>query len=309
MLAVAFREQLDPEYFPVEFNDNNFRIIDFDQRNQYIPDFYFQINVNKPNSQYAHIYDFIDSTCKPKLVCESTPFRRNGYQGDKDNWYYRLGWNHFLRCGTFNNTNSNNARWQMIQQDQGIQLKPWRNQGEGILIILQKSGDATLNSMYARFGTYDRWLFETIAQIRNYTRERIVIRPHIGTSKSVYTKALKQPLVELSGVWQDRTTIFEGGASLQQDLDGIRAVVGYNSNALVESICDGIPTIVLDKDAVTYPVRTRLEDINNPDLTIDRTQWLNDLSYCCWRLSEIRNGTAYEHIKSVQPTNGMLLGH
>ena len=300
MQVIAFKEQFDPDYFPIEFDYPNWLIVPFADRSSYFPDAYFQINVNKPNSKWSDIYNFIDSTGKPKLVCESTPFRRNGYRGDNNGWYYRLGWNHFLRSGVFNNANSDSVRWEQIKQHQGLDFLPWRNCGDYILIVLQKSGDATLNTMYEKYSTYDAWLLETITNIRKYTSEPIVVRPHFGTSKSVYKTAIHQSGVSVSGVWKDRDTIFEGGASLQQDLDSARIVVGYNSNALVESVCDGIPTVALDQDAVTYPVSINLQDINTPNLTIDRTQWAWDLSYCCWTLAEIRSGIAWQHLKSAQ---------
>ena len=33
-----------------------------------------------------------------------------------------------------------------------------------------------------------------------------------------------------------------GGSGFQKDLDGARVVVSYSSNALVESVCEGIPS-------------------------------------------------------------------
>lgn len=297
MQVIAFKEQLDPNYFPLTFEDKDWHVITFDKRYDYSPDVYFQINVNKPNSKFKNIYEYIDASNKPKLVCESTPFRRNAYMGHSDNWYYRIGWNHFLRCGIFNNKDSDNKRWDQISKQQDLKILPWRNEGDYILIVLQKSGDSTLNTLYKNYKSYNHWLRETIKKIRLYTNEKIVVRPHLGTSEKVYKNLISLgEKVFLSDKWKSRPSIFEGGRSLQEELDCARIVVGYNSNALVEAACDGIPVVALDEYAVTYPISIAMDKINSPNFP-NRTQWLYDLSYCCWTIKEIRQGLAWNNLK------------
>jgi len=108
---IAFKHQLNDD-FPIEFGKEDWKIIDFADRDKYKSKYYFQINVDKPSNidedgnTKDEVYEYIKNTGRPYLVCELSAFRQNSYLGDPDNWYYTLGWFHFLRKGFFNNNNS-----------------------------------------------------------------------------------------------------------------------------------------------------------------------------------------------------------
>jgi hypothetical protein len=89
-----------------------------------------------------------------------------------------------------------------------------------------------------------------------------------------------------------------GGPSLQKDLDGARVCVGFNSNALTETVIEGIPTFSLDASSMAWPVSNHfLRDIENPVVDIPREQWLYNLGYCQWREDEIHQGLPWYHLK------------
>jgi hypothetical protein len=295
--VVAFNGLIN-KFFQVNFKIPNWKILDFDDPAKHNADCYFQINVKKRKNQHLEEYDFITASGKPVLVCESNLFRKNSYSVHyPDKCYYRLGWGHFLRSGNFNNTNSPSDRWNHIQKLQNIEIKPWQQRDGHVLLCLQKPGDSTLNSLYEKYSTYEEWIAHAIEQIKLYTDAPIMIRPHLKTKKINFNKFIGKNIT-LSETWNQRT-IYEGGAGLQKDFDASCAVVGYNSNALVESTCDGIPTFPLSDESVVWDISNRIENLSNPELNIDRTQWLHNAAYMIWNMNELNDGTAWNHLKGV----------
>ena len=167
------------------------------------------------------------------------------------------------------------------------------------LICLQKATDSTLIPMHDTHGKYRNWLMLVINQIRNvYPYLPIVIRPHLRTKLSSYRNVLGNIAgVTLSKTWEDRR-FHEGGKGLQEDLDGARFIVSYNSNVLTQAVLEGITSICWDIRSAASPAcldpsqLSNLEDVHE----IDRTQWLHDLGYTQWSRAEIRNGRAWKHL-------------
>lgn len=307
---IAFKHQLSND-FPIEFGKEDWKIIDFEDRHKYKSQYYFQINVDKPSNVNEDgttkdkTYEYIKNTGRPYLVCELSAFRQNSYLGDPDNWYYTLGWFHFLRQGFFNNNNSGKDRWRRIQEQQSIELKPWRTEvrnNDYALICLQKATDSTLIPMHETHGKYRHWLMLVINQIRNLHPDLpIVIRPHLRTKDGSYRDIIGYiEGVTLSKTWEDRR-FHEGGKGLQEDLSGARFVVSYNSNVLTQAVLEGIPSICWDMRSAASPACLDPSQLSNLEhvYNIDRTQWLHNLAYTQWTRREIRDGQAWNHLKQI----------
>ena len=307
---IAFKHQLSND-FPIEFGKEDWKIIDFEDRHKYKSQYYFQINVDKPSNVNEDgttkdkTYEYIKNTGRPYLVCELSAFRQNSYLGDPDNWYYTLGWFHFLRQGFFNNNNSGKDRWRRIQEQQSIELKPWRTEvrnNDYALICLQKATDSTLIPMHETHGKYRHWLMLVINQIRNLHPDLpIVIRPHLRTKDGSYRDIIGYiEGVTLSKTWEDRR-FHEGGKGLQEDLSGARFVVSYNSNVLTQAVLEGIPSICWDMRSAASPACLDPSQLSNLEhvYNIDRTQWLHNLGYTQWTRREIRDGQAWNHLKQI----------
>ncbi len=76
------------------------------------------------------------------------------------------------------------------------------------------------------------------------------------------------------------------------DLVGAHAMVTYGSNAVMEAILCGIPSICLG-DAVAAPFSSRtLGDVVEPmEPPVEQVlNVLNDLAHCQWKVGEIYNG-------------------
>lgn len=299
---IAFKHQIT-EAFPLEFNIEGWEIIDFKDRDNYKSDYYLQVNVDKPDNKTDETYRYIKGTGKPYLVCELSCFRENSYKGDPDNWYFTLGWFHFLRQGYFNNNGCSADRWNKIKSYQNITVKPWDSkivQNDYALICLQKVNDSTLIPMHETHGKYKNWVLLVINQIRNlYPKMPIMIRPHLRTKESNYDFALNRfGLISISTTWKDRT-FSEGGPGLQADIDGSRFVVSYNSNVLTQCVLQGKPTVCWDIRSMAAPACLDPSQMHDLSLvhTINRDQWLANLGYTQWSRAEIRDGDAWEHLK------------
>ena len=89
-----------------------------------------------------------------------------------------------MRTGKFNNYGSPNDRWKRIKKEQNIEVKPWRFSGNDILIVLQKKGDSTLNSLYEYWPDYGKWVYAISAMMHDlYPDMNIVIRPHLKSTQ------------------------------------------------------------------------------------------------------------------------------
>jgi hypothetical protein len=177
------------------------------------------------------------------------------------------------------------TRWKKISQDLNISLKPWRTQGNHILICLQRHGGWSMRGL----STID-WLDQTISQIRQYSRKRpIIVRTHPGDKKIKSILKINHKNVHLST-----------NEKLVDDLKGAWATVVYNSSPSVASLIEGIPTFLTDpqpEHSQTHGVAnidlSRLEDPEMPD----RQSWIERLSMCHWNFQELRSGEAWQFFR------------
>ena len=269
-------------------------------------DIFVQTNiVGSKKRKYQPIYEYIIESGKPWIVAESAVFRKNMKIPPASDAYHRYSWYSYLRDeAEYCNENSPGDRWATIQKEQNIEIKPWRTSGEYVLLCLQKPGDSSLARLITQYGSYDAFISAILKQIQAHTDRKIRIRLH------PLRQDRQQEAIALADIDFQRVEIspnsgvgngLEGGAALQKDFDDAYAVVGFNSNALTESVCEGIPTFSLCPGSMALPMGTSdlslLEDPKMPD----RTQWLYDLAYCQWKESEVASGAMWEHLSQAWP--------
>lgn len=251
------------------------------------------------------MYNYIIQTGKPWIVAESAVFRYNMVHPPAPNAYHRYSWYSYLRDeAIYCNENSPGDRWLQIQKEQNIQIKPWRTQGEYVLLCLQKPGDSSLARLTAKYRTYDVFITAVLNEIRANTDRKIRIRMHplrqdrqLLAIESARSSVKDVEISPNSGGGNG----FNGGDGLQRDFDNAYAVVGFNSNSLTESVCEGIPTFSLCPGSMAMPMGTNdLRRLENP-LFPDRTQWLYDLAYCQWREDEVVSGKMWDHLQQAWP--------
>jgi len=266
-------------------------------------DAFIQTNVLgfiKNNMKDQH--DFMDSTGKPRIVVEQAVFRKNIDFDKPETNYYKVGLNHFTyNEGKFFNYNSPSDRWNRIQKEQDIEIKPWRHDryddSKYILLLLQNPIDTSLNPLYERGEKYEEWVSKTIKQIRNITGKKIKVRLH----PRFQSRFEKFDLSEADMVSNnyDGWNKSNGGNSLYEDFEKAWACVTFSSNAATEAVCEGIPVINLDNSSFSWPVSYHTLDIlTNPviECNFDRTQWLYDCAYTQWTLEEINKGIVHKRL-------------
>ena len=266
-------------------------------------DAFIQTNVLgfiKNNMKDQH--DFMDSTGKPRIVVEQAVFRKNIDFDKPETNYYKVGLNHFTyNEGKFFNHNSPSDRWEKIQKEQDIEIKPWRHDryddSKYILLLLQNPIDTSLNPLYERGEKYEEWVSKTIKQIRNITGKKIKVRLH-PRFQSRFEKFDLSEADMISNNY-DGWNKSNGGNSLYEDFEKAWACVTFSSNAATEAICEGIPVVNLDNSSFSWPVSYHTLDIlTNPviECNFDRTQWLYDCAYTQWTLEEINKGIVHKRL-------------
>jgi len=266
-------------------------------------DAFIQTNVLgfiKNNMKDQH--DFMDSTGKPRIVVEQAVFRKNIDFDKPETNYYKVGLNHFTyNEGKFFNHNSPSDRWERIQKEQDIEIKPWRHDryddSKYILLLLQNPIDTSLNPLLERGENYEQWVSKTIRQIRNITGKKIKVRLH-PRFQSRFEKFDFSEADMISNNY-DGWNKSNGGDSLYEDFKKAWVCVTFSSNASTEAVCEGIPVINLDNSSFSWPVSYHTLDIlTNPviECNFDRTQWLYDCAYTQWTLDEINKGIVHKRL-------------
>lgn len=185
----------------------------------------------------------------------------------------------FYNRDRYANANSTASKWNQIQQVLGLQLQPWRAQGDHVLVCLQRDGGWSMK------GTdMTAWTVNTVRRLRELTTRPIVIRAH---------PKHRIDLSVLSGLGAVRQSL--DGTDLTQDLAGAWAAVFYNSSASVAAVLAGIPVFATDDDCVAWRMANPdLAQIENPCMPA-REQWLYDLSAAHWTDAESSSGAIYRH--------------
>jgi hypothetical protein len=185
----------------------------------------------------------------------------------------------FYNRDRYANANSTASKWNQIQQVLGLQLQPWRAQGDHVLVCLQRDGGWSMK------GTdMTAWTVNTVRRLRELTSRPIVIRAHPKHRIDLSV------LSDLTGVRQSLH-----GTDLTQDLAGAWAAVFYNSSASVAAVLAGIPVFATDDDCVAWRMANPdLAQIEDPKMPA-REQWLYDLSAAHWTDAESRSGAIYRH--------------
>ena len=281
----------------------DFKLIEYKESHN--ADVYIQTNVlGVMKKKNAEIYQFILDQNKPRIVVEQATFRKNLDIEKSDDYYFRVGLNHYtFDEGIFKNENSPSDRWEQIQKEQDIEIKPWKKKGDYILILTQNPIDTSLNNIVKKPGDYENFIRSTIENISKYTDEDILIRPHPRFTFRFNKDTLKDINVKNKVLFSENLNNFNvtnGGEDIYKDLENARVAISYSSNSLTEAICEGVPCISLSKTSHAYPVSFHTLDVlRHKELPeFDRTQWLYDCSYTQWKMSELNSGIVHERLLS-----------
>jgi hypothetical protein len=220
---------------------------------------------------------------KHVLIADSNLF----LYADKTNphHYLRYSFNGvFPTTGNYFNSIVDPDRWQQISKDHGINLKPWRTQGNHILICTQRNGGWSMKG----FDVVE-WLEKTVTEIRKYTARPIIVRAHPGDKNAInYLNA------------KDTRWTISNSEKITDDFINAWAVITYNSSPAVAAAIEGIPVFVTDpipQMSQAFEVaNTELSLIESPKL-FERQQWIEKTSMSHWSFQQLKSGQAWNHIK------------
>jgi len=191
----------------------------------------------------------------------------------------------YYNTDEYANKNSGPEKWNQIKQQLNLELLPWRNNGNHILVCGQRDGGWSMKGV-----NMNQWALDTVQKIRKITNRPVIVRPH---PKNPMQTNLFDSIPNVR---------FSQGSTLQQDLQNAWASVFFNSSSCVASILAGVPVFATDPDCVAWQVaNTDLTQIENP-LTPVRDQWIWDLSAAHWTDNESRAGLIYKKFKPFLPT-------
>ena len=190
----------------------------------------------------------------------------------------------FPTTGFYFDQDVDSARWTQISKDLGISLKPWRTQGNHILICLQRNGGWSMRGL-----DVIQWMNATILEIRKYSKRPIVVRAHPGDKKIRSYLKINHKLVSLSTK-----------PDLREDLQNAWATVVYNSSPSVASIIEGVPSFLTDPQPQhsqsVIVANTDISRIENP-VMLDRQAWVEKLAMCHWKFDELKSGEAWKFFR------------
>ena len=166
-----------------------------------------------------------------------------------------------------------------------LKLKPWRTDGEYILICAQHDKSEQWRDM----PTLDRWVHNTVLKIREHSQRPIVIRPHprcpIKDTFKMFGNVTVQNPVQIDGTYDD----------FNLDFSNCWAVVSWSSNPGPQAVIAGVPVFV-GPDSLAYDVaNTDLANIETPHMP-NRENWLVNYAHTEWTVDEIRSGIPFKRL-------------
>ena len=189
--------------------------------------------------------------------------------------YYKVSINRRHPTAYFQDIEHDDSRRKMF----GLEPKPFHRKTMGHILL---AGMGAKSAWAEKEEPVESWERRTVAELRKYTDRKIIYRP-----KPSWAGATK-----IEG-----TSFSSNSQSLESVLQDCHAVVTHHSNVAVDGLVAGVPAFTNIGAAVPMATGFRLDDIERPYYPDDREQWLNDLAYCQWSLTEMRDGTCWRHLK------------
>jgi len=179
----------------------------------------------------------------------------------------------------------NKNKWQEYSTWHAVELTPWRQTGEHILILCQRPKGFNM------FIDQDNWLEQTVNCIRQHSLRPIVVRMHPGDGTR-----FKQ-IDRIKKRWGD-TVAVDSCANIRESLNNCWCTVGINSTPNVVAAIEGVPGYIEDSvhSWAADVAFTDLSLIENPPL-LDRSEWIHKIANIHWSNDEVKTGQLWAAIK------------
>lgn len=198
---------------------------------------------------------------------------------------YQLGWDKIKGLGVYYNTNSPSDRFDSLH----IEVKPWRYDGNYTLMFGQVKygvGSQHINIV--------KWQSEMINEIVEINpKEQIVIRSHPNCSDKPFQNKKQFRLK------------YTHGTTIANDLSRAKFTLSFSSHSIVESVIHGVPSFCFSELSMGHPlfyvnnIQEVFYKFNNKQMPTHEEvmQWLYNLAYTQWSVSEISSGEAWHHLQ------------
>lgn len=210
------------------------------------------------------IYNDAVAAGKPILIIEVGNLHRG------KTW--RISLNNINSLGTFSNTTSLDYE---RPKKLGIFLTPYQHRRRGEILI---AAQHERSLQWIGMPTMKQWTENTIEQIKNVTRRRIVIRPH---PRNPFTTKIPNTILEkpnkIPNTYDDFDIFY-----------GYHCVVNHNSGPAVQALIRGIP-VICHSSSLAGELSNKIEDIENLIL-FPREEWLVKLCHTEWTIEELTQG-------------------
>jgi hypothetical protein len=167
----------------------------------------------------------------------------------------------------------------------GLELKPWQQDGEYILICGQHDKSLQWQGM----PPMSKWVMDTIEQLQMHYNYPIIFRPHprcrLSDIERQYKNVYRQEPKQISGTYDD----------FDMNFANVKYTVSWSSNPGIHSIINGVPAFVSPYSLAFDVACPHLLMVDNPHLP-DRQQWLNDYAYTEWTIAEISQGIPLKYL-------------
>ena len=188
-------------------------------------------------------------------------------------------------------------RWKKLSAHAGLEVQPWRQDGNHITIALQRPLDASLKSSERlRPSMYKSWLLSVVTELQKKSDLPVHVRPHPGSigqqQEEQWLESVRKDL-PATVFWDTRKMPFK------EAMKECKLCVTYNSGAGVDAALLGVPIMACNAGSFAWDVALHQPgqwNVSTP-YTPDREQWLNNLSYVEWNLEEIAQGLPWEHLR------------
>ena len=223
--------------------------------------FHGRMTANKP------IWDYYTKTGKKVIVLEV-----GGIQRGKT---WKVGLNGINRDAYFGPSGNDDSRSNSL----GLSLKPWRKNGDYILIC----GQHDKSLQWRNMPSMSKWVMNTIDTIQMLTDMPIYFRPHprcrLEAIEHQYRDVYRQEPYKISNTYDDFDLSFKN----------IHALVSWSSNPGPQAVINGVPVFTGPSSLAWDVANTGLETIAHPVMP-DRRQWLNDYAWTEFTVDEIKQG-------------------
>lgn len=169
----------------------------------------------------------------------------------------------------------------------GLQLKPWNDKGEYVLIC----GQHDKSLQWVDMPSMSQWVMDTIETIQRNSKRPIIFRPHprcrLEAIERQYQNVYRQEPMQIPGTYDD----------FDMKFSNIWATVSWSSNPGIHSVINGVPAFTGPSSLAFDVALQDIRQIEDP-LYCDRTQWLNDYAHTEYTIEEISSGIPLKHLTS-----------